>query len=810
MSHLWGNIPQELRERPQWCVAGTGKEPLTLVGGRLLNASVTEPSSWMSFNDAATAAYQHGLGIGYVLNESDPYVCVDFDVKDSISNPNNPELWTPKEMYDLMVASIKHLNSYTEQSRSGKGFHVWVRGEIKDGARKHGIELYGHARFMICTGAVTNHSLIQERNSLLAKLYDWLKPAIDSSDHALVELPEVEDDWSVLHTAYLAANSDKFCALWEGDWSGMGYPSQSEADLALLSMLTFYSPSNAQVKRLFRDSMLGKREKAIKNDSYLNRTLRTIRARESAEQSVDISAMVKSADLVAEVSKERLVQQRIATLQGTTSPRAIAPLGVPQPAPPQTLPSAAAALVNAAPESVEVTRAGEVGIPWPPGPVGGIAKFIYESSYIPVKEVAIVGALGLMAGLCGRAWNIPESGLNLYIILIARSAIGKEGMHSGISKIVRACIKSGNPYFGNFVNFNDFASGPALTKATLEQPCFVNVSGEWGRKLKRLSQDDGRDQAMQTLRTTMTNLYQKSGAQAIAGGINYSQKDNNVGQVNGVAYSMIGESTPGTFYEALTENMMEDGFLSRFLCIEYTGDRVPANASNLQIPGKDIIDLLTAIVQVAHRNATALEESRIVTADTYASGVIRAFEEECRTNINMTTNESYRQMWNRASLKAQRVAALLAIGSHYIQPQINYEHITWAIDLVRRDISIMQRRIESGDVGMNDTSRERKMLMILRHYLENDLPPKVKLKNQTFKEQGVVTRAYLQVYASQSPAFNKFRGGAVQALNLSIQALIDNGYLAEVPKEKAVKNHGFNGKMYRILSLSDFKLEDIQ
>src|SRR3569833_2603721 len=47
------------------------------------------------------------------------------------------------------------------------------------------------------------------------------------------------------------------------------------------------------------------------------------------------------------------------------------------------------------------------GLTWPPGFAGAIAQYIFDSSHRPVPEVAIVAALGLLSGVCGKVWLAP-------------------------------------------------------------------------------------------------------------------------------------------------------------------------------------------------------------------------------------------------------------------------------------------------------------------------------------------------------------------------------------------------------------------
>lgn len=786
----WGRIPLELRQRRQWVIAGANKEPMVQGPKGLYRVKVTDPSQWMDFESAASVALQQGLGIGFVLHESDPFTCIDLDVKDA-SNEPDPEKWTTQQEYDRFWSIAQQFDSYTETSRSGKGLHVWCRGTIGMGVRRDGVEVYSQERYIICTGQVVLDRPVRERQMLLDNMVAQMRGAQAERDFALVEEDDKLPDDEIINLAMYAANGDKFNDLCAGDWKKYGYPSQSEADLALMSIFAYYSKSNEQCRRMFRMSALGKRDKATKDDRHLNYTLRLIRSRQAGEQAAEANAEQAALQLVSKLNAD--YEARIASPLHV--PGAADPVQHPQPA------SAAATLAGPVHPTVAAPPDNN-GLPWPPGLAGAIAGFIYQSAPRPVREVAIVSALGFLAGICGKAFSIPQSGLNLYIILVARSAVGKEAIHSGISALCKAAYDR-CPSITEFVNFSDFASGPALVKEIVTQQSMVNVAGEWGRKLKRMAHDDGRDGPLASLRTVMTNLYQKSGPQAIVGGITYSNKDSNIASVSGVAYSMIGETTPGTFFESLTETMMEDGFLSRFTIVEYDGERPPLNTEAITTPPQVLVDSISDLGQHA-RHLIGINQNVQVGRTNEAALMLQAFEIECDNEINSTKDESWRQMWNRAALKVMRISALLSVADNWFHPCIQTYHVEWALDLIRRDIAIMSKRIDDGDVGVGDDSRERKLLAVCGDYLTTKVGKGYGVPDG-MQTMGIVPRKYLLARCGRATAFSTHRMGSSGSLDITIRSLCDSGYLMEVDKHKVIEDYGFHGKCYRILDLPNYE-----
>ncbi len=434
----------------------------------------------------------------------------------------------------------------------------------------------------------------------------------------------------------------------------------------------------------------------------------------------------------------------------------------------------------------------------PPGFAGVLADCIYAGSYMPIREVSITAALALLAGVCGRGFRTHTGkDLAMYIVLVARSGIGKDGIHDGIPSLIQ--LAAPIPGIDRLLRQEDFASGPALHKALLMEPGFQNLQGEVGRKFKGMA--DPGNKPMQELRTVLTKAY----GSAYLDGKSYSRIEDCLAGVPFPALSLLGETTPGTFMESLSSDMMEDGFLSRFLTITYDGERPESNPDRtMALPG-DLLaywrGMLSRAVQFISR-INCPEPTVVGFRYGEAADKLVRFEAECRAAINGTQDEAIRQMWNRAHLKALKIASILAVADNFAIPKIDLGHAVWGITAVRRDMATFERRKQEGDIGSDDHARLRKLLALIKNFILKGAPESYRIP-PAMSQNGIVPRVYLQRCSSSLPLFNNHRMGAANALDSTLRTMCDNGHLMEVKKDAMAEHYNFHGKCYRVLSIPD-------
>ena len=234
------NIPQELKDRPQWVVR-IGKVPYQ---PRLPEekANNTDSSTWGAFEEAIQALGKHKRldGIGYVPSEDDPYVVFDFD------HCIHPETG---DINDVVSGLIEDLDGYTEISPSGTGLRVIVRAK-KPGKRcstkktpwDGEFALFEHSKYFTITGRVLGgRTIIREAQEAVERAYHAAfgedeKPSATERDGLGNDLSDAE----LLGRASRSKKGDRFRRHhYDGDASG--YESRSEADFAHLADLCFWT-----------------------------------------------------------------------------------------------------------------------------------------------------------------------------------------------------------------------------------------------------------------------------------------------------------------------------------------------------------------------------------------------------------------------------------------------------------------------------------------------------------------------------------------------------------------------------------------
>ncbi|NLG67123.1 MAG: AAA family ATPase [Actinobacteria bacterium] len=201
-------------------------------------------------------------GIGYVFAADDPFTGFDFDAV------------TPDALW-----AIERLQSYTEQSASGTGMHVIVRGAlagVTDRNRRDHFEVYDQARFFVVTGAhlPETPTTIEPRQAELHEVVaHFLPPRQQGGDERRPPVAPAEvslSDGQLLERMFAAKNGAAVRRLWEGDTEG--YPSASEADLALCGHLAFWTGGDRErMDALFRAS--GRMRDKWEREDYRTRTI---------------------------------------------------------------------------------------------------------------------------------------------------------------------------------------------------------------------------------------------------------------------------------------------------------------------------------------------------------------------------------------------------------------------------------------------------------------------------------------------------------------------------------------------------------
>jgi len=411
--------------------------------------------------------------------------------------------------------------------------------------------------------------------------------------------------------------------------------------------------------------------------------------------------------------------------------------------------------------------------------LGDVANYILASSARPVPEIALAAAIALLSGICQRQYNVSGTGLNQYIILIAKTGRGKEAARTGINTLFRAVRDRGQvPSVDQFKGPAAYSSGPAVLKSLIKNPCIVSVLGEFGMTLAQMC-DSRANAAMHTMMRVLLDLYGQSGKNGELGESKYSTIERDSPSVHAPCLTILGETTPETFYGSIGEAEIASGLIPRFLIIESKGDRLYDSGNAGFAPSDDLVNDLSNFAA----NVLRMQRNDSFCDVRMSKDVVIASKNldiETTDLINSSDGVEL-ELHNRHHLQVLKLSALSAVSRDFNDPEISMEDFEWARKIVARSIDNIMSRAKINALGGGEGKQMAELERVVSDYFSKEYDGEGLRENElTCYNVAIVPKSYLQRKLSAMACFRNDRLGATSALNRCIGVMVESGRLTEI------------------------------
>ena len=303
--------------------------------------------------------------------------------------------------------------------------------------------------------------------------------------------------------------------------------------------------------------------------------------------------------------------------------------------------------------------------------------------------------------------------------------------------------------------------------------------------------------AEKTLQKALLNIYSKSGWHQTESSTAYSDREKNTSTLYAPALTILGESTPETFFAKLTEEQVLSGLLPRFLFMEYTGLRPLKNSvSAFCDPDpalvKKVADLAATCIQFQANN-----QCQPVIISGEAQALYDEFDRKCDARIN-TGSEVYKQLWNRSHLKALRLGAVIAVGCNAVNPTITADIAQWSLAVVEKDSAIITDRFENETIGEGEHLFESLVRKVTEDYLAMDYKTRLgyKIPKSIINEPGIIPFTFYRRRLRQLAAFKNDKKGPVWAVDSALKDMVSADILNLMPPVQAKDKFGLTTNLY--------------
>lgn len=341
-----------------------------------------------------------------------------------------------------------------------------------------------------------------------------------------------------------------------------------------------------------------------------------------------------------------------------------------------------------------------------PGFIGEVIAFNIETAQRPQPVLALAAAISLQATLAARKVRDERGNrTNLYCVGLAPSGAGKDHARKVNKNLL---FQAGlDAHEGS----EDLASDAGLVTAVDRQPAVLFQIDEFGRFLRTIG-DPKRAPHLFNVLTALMKLY--SSADTVFRGKAYAEaKRNKV--IDQPCVNVYATTVPEHFFESLTAESLNDGFIARLLVFE--AEATPPRQRSV---ARDVPEHLLEAArwwgefQPGGNLAREHPVPAVIPCTAEATAIFDELAERVDVELAQSNIEG-RSLWARAEEKACRLALVYACSADREKPVIDENAARWACDLsvhmTRRMLFVAGQWVADGQFD----ARQKRVLRIIRN-----------------------------------------------------------------------------------------------
>lgn len=303
-------------------------------------------------------------------------------------------------------------------------------------------------------------------------------------------------------------------------------------------------------------------------------------------------------------------------------------------------------------------------------------------------QFAVQAALALGSVIMGRRWRTNQWNYSsLYFLNIGKSSTGKEHAKRVIENHLTA---AGVEYL---IGPSGYTSSGGVISALIERPCHITIIDEFGRMLESMnhSQNSNKIDAQTTIMEAFGRLDGTLRSQGYSSmTLTKAQMENDgVKQVHHPALTLLGITTPVTFYSSISSHGVKNGLVPRHIIVEYDIERQPSRQIvEIEISSR-IIEFIKKCASATASKGNLSDDFGprnppdpvIVMIEPDAWEVLKQYDKETLKSMDEYEKYGLDEMFGKSKEIAQRLSMIISVSCE--SSTVKVEHVTWAIDYVR-------------------------------------------------------------------------------------------------------------------------------